>query len=132
LGSNAQSRGTTATCNLVKNPTAVCNPDSAGADPNNGWDLTATWQQTGVLATMGWRGPMTGQGLNALGAAIGQADIVYTNLTKRIVNEICPMGAFTTGEVAAIAAAANPNASPAGTDDVRTIVALVASNSSCQ
>jgi len=67
-----------------------------------------------------------------LGAAIGQATAVYQFLTTRIINEICPMGEFTAAQVASIAALANPYASPAGTNDVRTIVTNVATNASCQ
>jgi hypothetical protein len=132
LGSDPKTRAVTATCDLVKNPTAVCNPDSAGASPSQGWDLRVTWSSTGMLSNMGWKGASNGEGLNALGAAMGQADIVYEFLTKRIVNEICPMGAFTAKEIASIAASANPFAVSPGTDDIRTIVAKVASHLSCQ
>lgn len=130
LGSDSKKRAQTLACNLAKNPTAVCNPDSADVDPNQGWDLSV-WNRTGVLNTMGWTGPITGQGLNELGKAIGQTKIVYQFMTQRVIKEVCPMGAFTSGEVEAIAAAANPYATPAGTDDVRTIVAMVASHPSC-
>jgi len=129
-GSDPNKRNATSTCNLTKTPMPVCNPDSAGVDPNQGWDVGITWQAAGVLNTMGWTGPTSGQGLNALGTAIGQAKIVYQNFTKRVVNEICPMGVFTDADVAAIGAAANPNMG--GTDDIRTIVAKVAANASCQ
>jgi hypothetical protein len=132
LGSNPSLRATNATCNLAANPAAVCNPTSVGADPNNGWDLTKTWQASGVLSQWGWTGATTGQGLNELGTALGQASIVYQNFVIRVVNEICPLGTFTADEVSSIAQAANPFAVPAGTDDIRTIVALVASQSSCQ
>lgn len=131
-GSDPAKRAQTATCNLSKTPTAVCNPDSAGASPTQDWDVQKTWASSGVLAAMGWKGPMQGSGLNALGNAIGQSGIVYEFLTKRVVNEICPMGIFTPTQVSAIASAANPYANPAGTDDIRTIVAMVAANPSCQ
>jgi hypothetical protein len=132
LGSNQALRAVNASCNLVQNPTAVCNPDSAGIDANQGWDVGMVWGVSGVLSTMGWTGPTSGQGLNQLGAAIGQATAVYQFLTTRIINEICPMGEFTAAQVASIAALANPYASPAGTNDVRTIVTNVATNASCQ
>ena len=131
LGSDPTKRATNLACDLAATPTAVCNPDSTGVDPNNGWDVGKTWQATGVLNILGWKGPTTGQGLNALGAALGQASIVYENLVKRVVTEVCPMGTFTVSDVKGIAAAANPYATPAGTDDIRTIVAKVASNASC-
>jgi hypothetical protein len=133
LGSDPKKRATNLACNLVKTPTAVCNPDSAGVDPNQGWDVSQTWAASGVLTKMGWTGPMTGQGLNALGAAIGQASIVYQFMTTRVINEICPLGVFSSADIAKIAAAANPFAQPApGTDDIRTIVAMVAANPACQ
>lgn len=131
FGSDPNKRAETAKCDLTKVPTPVCNLESGGADPNQGWDLATIWSKTGVLDMMGWSGARTGQGLNTLGANIGQARIVYENLTKRIVREICPMGAFSAAEVQSIAEAANPFQSPAGTDDIRTIVAKVASHASC-
>ena len=131
LGSDPTKRAANATCNLNSTPTPVCNPDSVGADTNQGWDLTATWQATGVLSSWGWTGSTSGQGLNELGAAIGQASVVYVNFTKRVINEICPLGTFTDAEISSIAATANPFAQPAGTDDIRTIVAQVASQQSC-
>ena len=130
LGSDPGKRGRTSTCNLSQNPTPVCNPDSEGADPDNKWDLSL-WKTTGVLNTMKWKGNVSGQGLNELGRAIGQAGIVYEFLTKRVIGEICPMGTFSSAEVSAIALAANPSAEPKGTDDLRTIVAKVASHPSC-
>ncbi|MGZ3722018.1 MAG: hypothetical protein ACXVA9_03745 [Bdellovibrionales bacterium] len=132
LGSDPNKRQTNVACNLTKKPMPVCNPDSAGADINNGWDLTKTWQATGALAAMGWTGPTTGQGLNELGSALGKAKIVYEFLTKRIVGEICPMGIFSAAEVAQIAASANPNSPVPGTDDVRTLISKIASHVSCQ
>jgi hypothetical protein len=131
LGSDAGKRATTAACNLAKTPTAVCNPDSAGADINQAWDLTKSWQSVGVLAKMGWTGATSGEGLNALGSAIGQAGIVYENLTKRVIKEVCPLGDFNDGDIRDIAAKANPFVRPAGTDDIRTIVANVAVHESC-
>lgn len=132
LGSDAGKRNTILTCNLTRTPTAVCNPDSTGVDPNNAWDVSKTWQATGVLAAMGWTGPTSGQGLNELGTAIGKAGIVYENMVKRVVNEICPMGIFQTPQISAIAKTVNPYAPVPGTDDIRTIVAKVAADPSCQ
>lgn len=132
LGSDAGKRNTNLTCNLTRTPTPVCNPDSAGVDPNNAWDVSKTWQGTGVLAAMGWIGPTSGQGLNELGTAIGKAGIVYENMVKRVVNEICPMGIFQTAQISAIAKTVNPYAAVPGTDDIRTIVAKVAADPSCQ
>ena len=132
LGSDPAKRAAIAACDLVKTPTAVCNPDSAGVDPSEGWDVAATWSDTGVLSNMGWTGPTSGQGLNQLGLALGKAKVVYQNLVRRVVGEICPMGTFSQDDVIKIADAANPNAAPPGSDDIRTIVSLVASNGSCQ
>lgn len=132
LGSDPTLRTINSACNLVTNPTAVCNPDSTGVGTAKAWDLNATWAATGVLTKMGWTGSTTGNGLNSLGANLGKANIVYQNLTTRIIGEICPMGMFTQSDVNTIAAAANPFNTTPGTDDVRTIVALVAANQTCQ
>ncbi|MBY0471605.1 hypothetical protein K2X30_10610 [bacterium] len=131
LGSNAGQRNNVNTCNLVQRPTTVCNPDSVGVDANQSWDLAATWEASGVLSRMGWTGAKQGQGLNALGVALGQSKIVYEFLTERVIGEVCPMGSFSASDIASIAASANPNASTPGTDDIRTIVARVASHASC-
>jgi hypothetical protein len=131
LGSDVGQRTRTATCNLTQKPTPVCNPDSGGVDGNQAWDLSVTWGPSGVLDLMGWRAGTMGEGLNSLGVALGQAKIVYTFMTKRVIGEICPMGIFTPEEVASIAAQADPFASPKGTDDIRTIVAAVASHATC-
>lgn len=132
LGSDSTKRVANAACNLAAKPSPVCNPDSIGADPNQGWDVSVTWGSNGVLSMMGWTGPTSGQGLNSLGSAIGQTEIMYQFMTQRVIGEICPTGTFSTSDIAQIAAAANPFASPAGTDDIRTIVTLVASNETCQ
>ncbi|MGE4132281.1 MAG: hypothetical protein AB7F86_11630 [Bdellovibrionales bacterium] len=131
LGSDPAKRAAIATCNLTANPDTVCNPDSSGIDQNQGWNVGVTWGPTGVLNTMGWTGPTSGQGLNELGIALGQARIVYEYLVKRVVTEVCPLGAFRADEITKMANAANPYAVPAGTDDIRTIVSLVASHPSC-
>ena len=129
LGSDPNNRATTKACDLTKNKNAVCNPDSLGADPNQAWNVGDTWQSTGVLNVMGWAGTTAGQGLNELGKAIGQSYIFYENFTRRVINEICPMGNFSGTQVAQIAGAANPMT--LGSNDIRTIVALVAADSSC-
>lgn len=131
LGSDAKNRTINSVCDLSKNPTAVCNPDSLGADANQAWDLNATWSSTGVLLKMGWTGMSRGEGLNALGQELGKAAIVYKYFTRRIVREICPMGVFTEDEVVKIAEEANPFAVVKGTDDVRTIISAVAAHQSC-
>ncbi|PWU17455.1 MAG: hypothetical protein C5B49_08805 [Bdellovibrio sp.] len=131
LGSNPRTRNSVLTCNLTRVPTPVCNPESPDVDPNQTWDLSQVWAKSGVLTAMGWQGPTTGQGLQSLGYAIGQSWIVYQFLTQRVISELCPLGSFSTAEVNAIAAAANPWADPAGTDDLRTIVAKVASSPGC-
>ena len=132
LGSDPQKRTINSTCDLTKTPTPVCNPDSLGADPNQAWDLNATWSSTGTLLKMGWTGLVRGEGLNLLGQELGKAAIVYKFLTKRIVREICPMGVFTEEEVGKIAELANPYALVKGTDDVRTLIAEVAAHETCQ
>jgi hypothetical protein len=131
LGSDPGKRNTVATCNLNRNPTAVCNPDSEGVGTVQAWDVSKTWSNLGILVKMGWTGPTSGQGLNELGSAIGKARIVYEFLVKRVVAEICPLGQFSSEDVASIAALANPFATPKGTDDIRTIVAKVATNETC-
>ncbi len=132
LGSDPKKRQNNATCDLKKTKTAACNPDSLGVDPNQAWDVSITWANSGVLSRMGWTGATSGQGLNALGTELGKARIIYEFMTKRVINEICPLGAFTATEISNIAASANPFMSPAGSDDIRTIVARVAVHSSCQ
>lgn len=132
LGSDPTKRTINSTCNLTTNPTAVCDVDSVGVDPNQGWNLNDNWASLGVLSNlMGWTGPTSGNGLNSLGSALGQASVVYQFLAQRIVAEVCPGGTFYQSDIDAIAKAANPYASPAGTDDVRTMVALIASNATC-
>jgi hypothetical protein len=126
LGSDPGKRTANNTCNLAATPKPVCNPDSVGADPNQTWDVGATWQASGLLTRMGWQGSLSGAGLNALGTAIGQAKGVYSFLTKRVINEVCPLGSLRDNEIAAIAA----NGQSA--DDIRTIVAGVASHPSCR
>jgi hypothetical protein len=125
LASDPKKRKANAACNLVKTPTAVCNPDSVGADPNQGWDLTATWQDNGMLMRLGWSGLTQGQGLSTLGIALGQADIVYQNFTQRVIREVCPTSIFDPTVVNQIAADGRIP------DDLRVIVAEVASNPAC-
>lgn len=125
LASDPKKRKANAACNLVKTPTAVCNPDSIGADPNQAWDLTATWQDNGLLMRLGWSGLTQGQGLASLGIALGQAEIVYQNFTQRVINEICPTSIFAPTDIAKIAADGRIP------DDLRVIVAEVASHPAC-
>ncbi len=132
LASASANRALNSTCNLSATPTPVCNPESTGVGTAQSWDVGQIWSSTGFLTKLGWTGALTGTGLNSLGAAIGQASVVYQFLATRIVNEICPMGAFTQAQIDKIANAANPNANPKGTDDIRTMVAMVASDPSCQ
>lgn len=132
LGSNPNTRSQVLACNLSNTPTPVCNPESQGVDKNFGWDVSQSWTQSGALTAMGWVAPTTGNGLQQLGYYIAQSWIVYQFFTQRVINEICPLGSFSTAQVNQIAAAANPWAAPAGTDDIRTIVAQVAASPGCQ
>ncbi len=131
LGSDPNQRNRNLTCDLTRTPTPVCNPNSFDVDSAQSWDVAKTWSETGVLSAMGWKGPTTGKGLQQLGYAIAQSWVVYQFFTQRVIGELCPLGTFTSAEVSAIAASANPWADPAGTDDIRTIVAGVASSPGC-
>ncbi len=132
LGSDPNNRNRVQACNLTRTPTPVCNPESPDVDAQHSWNVAQTWGQTGTLKAMGWVAPTTGQGLQALGYYIAQSWIVYQNLTRRVIGEVCPLGTFSPLEINRIAGAANPWAEPAGTDDIRTIVAMVASSPGCQ
>lgn len=132
LGSDPNTRNRTLTCNLITTPTAVCNPESPDVDPQQGWDVSRTWLETGVLTKMGWQGQTQGNGLQSLGYNIGKSWIMYQFFTQRVIGELCPLGNFSDIEINRISAAANPWADPAGTDDIRTIVALVAASPGCQ
>lgn len=132
LGSDAGKRAATLACNLQATPTIQCNPNSFGTDVNQTWDLSQTWTSSGVLVRMGWIGPLKGEGLNSLGQEIGKSSIVYKYLTKRVVQEICPMGTLSEADVSRIANMANPFAAVKGTDDIRTIISQVAAHASCQ
>jgi hypothetical protein len=131
LGSDPNLRQGKLACNLARTPTPVCNPESLDVDKDQGWDVSDAWTESGALAAMGWVGPTKGQGLQQLGYYIGQSWIVYQFFTQRVISEICPLGTFTPAEINQIAATANPWADPAGTDDIRTIVAKVASSPGC-
>lgn len=131
LGSDPNSRGNTLVCNLARTPTPVCNPESPDVDPQHGWDVSKVWSETGVLTVMGWKGPTQGHGLQSLGYSIGQSWIMYQFFTKRVIGELCPLGNFSAAEINRIAALANPWADPAGSDDIRTIVAHVAASPGC-
>ncbi len=125
LGSDGNKRTDTFNCNLT--PFKDCNQDGPkAADVNQTWDLAATWGARGMLNTLGWQGSTSGQGLNSLGTALGQANIVYTNLVKRVQAEVCPLGVLSDSDIGAIASAGKAS------DDVRDIVALVASNVACR
>jgi len=132
LGSTANQRSRVQACNLSRTPMPVCNPESPDVDPQQTWDVSQVWQQSGTLHAMGWMAPMQGQGLQTLGFAIGQSWIVYQYLTSRVIAELCPLGTFSTTEINRIAGTANPWADPAGSDDFRTIVAQVAASAGCQ
>ena len=70
-------------------------------------------------------GPITGQCLNALGTALGQAKLVYKFLTTRVMKEICPLGSFSDTTLTSIAAQAQAS------DNFSTIVVGIASDPSC-
>lgn len=131
LGSDPNQRRNNLACNLTRTPTPVCNPESPDVDPQQGWDVSKTWSQTGVLTTMGWQGSLTGYGLQELGYSIGKSWIVYQFFTKRVIGELCPLGNFPASEINRISALANPWADPPGSDDIRTIVAEVAASPGC-
>lgn len=123
-GSNPNTRGQTKTCNFTNFFT--CNPDSMGVDANQGWDLASDWGSRGLLTKLGWNGSMVGQGLNALGVALGQASIVYKNLVARISREVCPLGVISQADQDKIAASGQTS------DDIRQMIAQVASNAACR
>jgi hypothetical protein len=125
LGSDPTKRAANLACTSA---TAVCNPDSSSATvlPTQNWDLATTWGARGMLTTLGWNGATSGQGLNTLGAAIGQANIVYTNLVKRVIKEVCPLGAVPATDLTAI------NSLAQSSDDIKLVIAKVASNPACR
>jgi hypothetical protein len=124
LGSNDGLRQVVLTCNLSSNPAPDCNASGTAASPTQAWDLTS-WQQSGLLSQWGWSGPITGSGLNALGASLGQAGLVYSFLVQRVINEICPLGTFNPTQIASIATQAQAQ------DSFGYIVSQVASDLSC-
>ena len=124
LGSMPGNRGRTFTCNLGQ--FTVCNPDSVGVDANQTWELASTWGARGMLNTLGWTGATAGQGLNSLGQALGKAGIVYANMVKRVMKEVCPLGAVPANDVK------NITASVQTSDDIKTMIAQVASNAACR
>lgn len=132
LGSDRGARSRVQACNLSRTPTPACNPESPDVDPQHGWNVSKSWERAGVLKAMGWAGPVAGQGLQTLGFSIAKSWIVYQFFTQRVIKELCPLGTFTEVEINKIAASANPWAEPAGTDDIRTIVAQVATSPGCQ
>jgi len=104
----------------------VCNPDSVGTDPNQTWDLATNWGARGVLTKLGWNAATAGQGLNSLGAAIGKAGIVYANMVKRVIKEVCPLGAIPDRDITQITQAVQAS------DDIKLMIAQVASNAACR
>lgn len=131
LGSNPGARNQVKTCNLSRTPTPVCNPESLDVSPTQGWDVAKVWEASGALKAMGWQGQRNGNGLQELGYTIAKSWIVYQFFTQRVIAEMCPLGNFSSNEINQIAAAANPWADPAGSDDLRTIVAKVAVSPGC-
>jgi hypothetical protein len=128
LGSNGGQRGNVLAC--TDDTTTVCDPFSTGAVSSTAWDLSGNWSSNGTLAKLGWNAinssnPTTGSGLNSLGVAIGQSMIVYQNLTQRVMREICPLNSISAAQANSIAVAAQ------SADDLRVIVASVASDPSC-
>ena len=75
---------------------------------------------------MGWNGPITGNGLNALGAALGKASLVYQFMVQRVIGEICPQGSISAAQQASIASMAQSK------DSFGYIVASVASDPTCR
>lgn len=130
LGSDPSKRNANSVCNLSGSTLPTCSPDSKGVGTHQAWDLTIGWGGA-VLNTMEWRGPTSGEGLNELGSAIGKAGIVYEFMVKRVAAEVCPGHDFTDSQIKVMASHANPYSSPAGTDDIRTIVAEVAVQPDC-
>ena len=92
-------------CDQTANPDVACNPASPGVSKTQAWDLTY-WQKEGLLTRWGWKGAMTGSGLNALGIAVGQATQTYQFMTQRVINEICPLGTFSQTQINNIATGA--------------------------
>jgi hypothetical protein len=123
LGSNANNRQKTSTCNMTSFTT--CNPDSSGVTSTN-WDVSVTWGANGMLKRLGWNAPTSGSGLNSLGSAIGQSSIFYVNWVNRVIAEICPLGAVAASDITNIASDLKSN------NDLRRTVAYVASNAACQ
>lgn len=124
-GSSTQIRNLVTKCTTSNYTTNDCNPFSSGVDDKTfSWDLhdfspvsSGQWQ---------WNGPVSGQGYNALGQALGQAGIVYKYMTQRVVGEICPsQPALTDQTISQIAAQAQAN------DSFPYIVEAVASNPAC-
>src|SRR5262249_29687249 len=108
LGSDRRQRQANLLCDLTATPTPVCNPESTDVDPQQGWDVSKVWDQSGVLRTMGWQGSVTGYGLQELGYSIAKSWIVYQFFTQRVIGELCPLGTFTANDINQIAATGNP------------------------
>jgi hypothetical protein len=123
-GSNGDYRSTVKNCNLSDVPAPLCNPDGPAASATQAWNLTL-WQTGGMLANWGWQGPTSGSGLNQLGIALGQAQLVYQFLTRRVQREICPLGTFSNTTLNSIAQTAQTQ------DSFSSIVVAIASDPSC-
>jgi len=136
LGSNQNTRSQVARCiknHAYPNGFTTCNPDSNGVDDvNHPWDLTS-WEQGGLLKTMGWSSsePIKGSGLNSLGAAVGQAGLVYQYLVQRVIGEICPLGSVSQASISSYASKAQALEAQGG-PSFGSIVASVASDPSCR
>lgn len=127
LGSAANLRNSVQRCNTgAPNFDKDCNPESLTIDSNQGWDLASVWGSNGTLNRMGWTGPTSGQGLNALGSALGRAKRVYTFMVERVIKEICPLHSISDETIARISQEAYV------ADDFKHIVARVASEPTCR
>jgi len=82
----------------------VCKPGQLRNRSQPAWDLSNHLGASGS-STSWLERPTNGQGLAALGAALGQATIVYQNFTWRRIREICPTGTFSQADIDRIAAA---------------------------
>jgi hypothetical protein len=132
LGSDSGKRQAISTCSPTAVPKADCNDFNSPAAllPDQGWDVSLTWQDNGKLAALGWNAPVSGNGLNSLGQAIGKAGIIYKNLAYRVMREVCPLGSFTDAELSAVASDTQSGAG-AYRDDIRHLVAKVVIHPSC-
>jgi hypothetical protein len=141
FGSNTLQEHRNAVADCTDQANIACNPASPGVDSNTApWDLSL-WKSTGLLDKWGWKGAITGNGLNALGIAVGQATLTYQFMTQRVINQICPLGSFNQAQIDNIAsgamakeAAAQASATHVSADQgpYGYIVVQVATDPSCQ